>query len=256
MEEIKKKYLLLKIPFTIAKKDFLIGQLKELIVQNSPPKQIITINLDNLRISTEDKLFHKTIKESDYILPDGFGIAFLLKKKFNINIERITGNDLLEELINIASANNIKTAFIGASPKTLNFFNRRLKKLFPEWNDYLFHPPSQNFLIGSEEDLILREKLLSFKPDIVFAALGCPKQEIWLNEIKNEVGAKINIGIGAAFDFYSGTKKRAPKIFQKLGFEWLWRLSTEPNRLFRRYILQDFPFLFNTLKQEKRLKVE
>ncbi len=85
----------------------------------------------------------------------------------------------------------------------------------------------------------------------MFLALGSPRQEIWLSKHKNEIGAIINVGVGSVFDYFSGKKKRCPKFLQRIKIEWLWRLLSEPNRLFKRYIINDIPFFLKTIFLKK-----
>ncbi|HLD83149.1 MAG TPA: WecB/TagA/CpsF family glycosyltransferase, partial [Candidatus Omnitrophota bacterium] len=88
------------------------------------------------------------------------------------------------------------------------------------------------------------EMINSAGPDILWVGLGSPKQDIWMYEHKARINAPVMIGVGAAFDFVAGTKKQAPKWMQRSGFEWLFRLSIEPKRLFKRYIFGNALFLY------------
>jgi N-acetylglucosaminyldiphosphoundecaprenol N-acetyl-beta-D-mannosaminyltransferase len=99
----------------------------------------------------------------------------------------------------------------------------------------------------------LINELVNKNPDIVFVALGSPRQELWINKIKERVGSKLYMGVGAVFDFYTGKKKRAPILFQRIGFEWFWRLLNEPKRLITRYLCNDLPFF---MRQLIRIKLE
>jgi N-acetylglucosaminyldiphosphoundecaprenol N-acetyl-beta-D-mannosaminyltransferase len=99
----------------------------------------------------------------------------------------------------------------------------------------------------------LINELTNKNPDIVFVALGSPRQELWISKIKDRVGAKLYMGVGAVFDFYTGIKKRAPVLLQKIGLEWFWRMINEPGRLAKRYLYNDLPFF---VQQVKRIKLE
>lgn len=219
---------------------------------NSDSNLIVTFNLDFLRFTTFDSKFFEICKNSYLNLPDGYGITKLIKKKYNEKINRITGNDIFPLLLKIAKTNNNKIAIIGGT----KLVSKKTEQLL--LNQYKFQ--SQNLLCISpkykfEKDKKLNEKIIDiitlFQPDIVLAALGCPRQEKWLFENMNTFESKINIGIGATLDFFTGAKKRSPVFLQNLGLEWLWRLLQEPKRLFNRYILKDLPFFLKIYFSKK-----
>ncbi len=164
------------------------------------------------------------------------------------NIARITGNDIFLILLNLANNNLLNVALIGSSEDVLDKVKEKINSEYSNLMDRLLiiSPPfhfENNIDINNEVVRNIEE----FKPDIVFAALGCPRQEIWLWNHMHLFGSKLNIGVGAAFDYYSGIKKRSPRFLQKTGMEWLWRLYSEPGRLFKRYILLDLPYMIKLI---------
>jgi N-acetylglucosaminyldiphosphoundecaprenol N-acetyl-beta-D-mannosaminyltransferase len=216
------------------------------------PQIIITLNLDFLRITEINKEFLHICKNSLWNLPDGSGITNLLKLKYSQKINRITGNDVFPLLLRIAEQNNYRVALVGSSVKVLSDVQNLIGNKYPGiTNNLICISPINNF----ENDVKLNEKvvndIISFQPDIVFAALGCPRQELWLWKNMKQFKSKINIGIGAVFDYYSGKKRRSPQIFQRLSLEWFWRLINEPGRLFKRYIINDIPFFIKKLIEIK-----
>lgn len=203
--------------------------------------QIITFNTDHYRIYKNNTSYRKCCQEADLILPDGIGIILLIKKKYKVVFNRLTGNKILLHLLKLADENEFKITFVGSSKQTQTELKSKLYNKFKNIKAQ-FLSPSQYFEEKNELNKLILDEIIDFKPDILVVALGCPRQELWINEHKEKIGASISIGIGAALDFYSGTKKRAPKIVQKIGFEWIWRLFQEPRRLWRRYLIFDFPF--------------
>jgi N-acetylglucosaminyldiphosphoundecaprenol N-acetyl-beta-D-mannosaminyltransferase len=217
--------------------------LKSILQSQNPPQLITTFNLDFLRITTIDNEFSEISNKSKLNFPDGYGIISIIKKKYNKKVARITGNDIFRILISIVKKLDKKIAIIGG---TKDVSKRTEQKLI---NQYKI--PPENLLCISpeyefEENDFLNAKVIeevaNFKPDVVCASLGCPRQEKWLYKNMHTFGSKVNIGIGATLDFFTGTKKRSPIFLQNLGLEWFWRLMTEPKRLFKRYILLDLPF--------------
>ena len=226
---------------------FSIEELEKSLLDNlssdQVPQIITTFNIDFLRIAEKNRDFLHICKNSLWNLPDGIGITSLIRLKYKKKIERITGNEIFPILMKIANHYNYRVALIGSSQEVLDIVSAKIKKSFSEAIENLLCISPQ-FLF--EENKIINQdiinKIIAFKPSIVFAALGCPRQEIWLSKNMQKFGSKINIGIGAVLDYHSGIKKRSPDLFQRFGFEWLWRLFNEPRRLFKRYIISDIPF--------------
>jgi len=207
---------------------------------------IITLNTSFLRMASTDSVFNSICQKSDLLVPDGVGVILLLLIKYGCLVKKITGNDILEICLIIADSYSSKIAFVGSSENTLSLLRKKIHKRFPNVKLKTISPP-MFFENDNRENQKVLDELKYFSPDFLFVSLGCPRQEKWLHKYKNEIGAKINVGIGAAVDFYAGTKKRAPKIFIQLWLEWLWRLLHEPVRLGKRYILEDLPYLIKTL---------
>lgn len=222
------------------------------LLENKFPSLIITFNLDFLRISYENRKFKDICHSTKLVVPDGVGITKLIKYNYGVKLERITGNDIFRYLLELSGTKDIRYAFVGSTEKVLFKLKSKITTEFPKINNAFFYHPPMMFETIEQENKKLIEQLIQFKPDVLCLALGCPRQEIWLYENMNSVGAKINIGIGAVFDFYSGFKKRAPLFVQRIGLEWFWRLITEPKRLFGRYIIKDIPVFVKSIIRRKQ----
>lgn len=217
------------------------------LISDSFTNQIITLNLDFLRISTLDEEFKKICIAAALVVPDGVGVTSLLSRKYRKGFQRITGNDLLIELLNLSNTRQLRYAFVGASKEVQRKMSEKIKWDYPLIDNTLFISPENNFEQDNQKNNLIIEKLTLFNPDILIVALGCPRQEKWIFNNKDKIKAKINIGVGAAFDFYSGQIKRAPLLVQKIKLEWFWRLVNNPKRLFRRYIIMDIPFYIRSI---------
>ncbi len=242
MSDLNKKYFLDDISIYFNNLENLKAKIKNILDNKNDPLQIVTLNIDFLRIANIDNEFKEICKNSHLVIPDGIGIILLLKLKYKLNVLRITGNDLLKIILNLSTNRKLKIAFLGSSKSTLLKIKNKiqLNNLNIEVTN-LISPPL-NFEIDEKINNSVIAELKKFKPEILFVALGCPRQEKWIDKYKYDIGFRIGIGIGAALDFYAGTKKRSPYVLQKFGMEWLWRLASEPKRLFRRYIINDIPF--------------
>lgn len=247
-----KNFILNNIPIHATTKEKIYFLLDHFLLESKKPKIITTFNLDFLRIAYTDKVFNNICSNAMFNLPDGFGITSLIRFKFNIKVERITGNDLFPILLDIVKNNNLRVVVVGGSVKVSNLAKTRiLKEVKIDEKNLLFLSPMNNFENNKNLNNQLIENVSTFEPNIVFAALGCPRQEKWLYDNMNKFGSSINVGIGATLDYYSGVKSRSPLLFQKFGLEWLWRLILEPRRLFKRYIMKDIPFYFKAILKIK-----
>ncbi len=195
---------------------------------------------------SNNKNFYNICANADLVVPDGYGIIFLLKRKYKKKINRITGNQLFILLLEIADELGLRAAFVGSSGQVQLKLKEKIKRLFPSINIVNSISPIQYFENYEHENNRIIEELRSAKPGIVFVGLSSFRQVVWINQIRNLVNANIYIGVGAAFDYFTGCKKRAPLLIQSIGLEWLWRVLLEPKRLFKRYIINDIPFFIKT----------
>lgn len=234
-------YKLNQIKISSKSKEDNLKIIKNFLFQQSP-KLIITFNLDFLRISNEDDLFKQVCQQADLVVPDGYGVISLLKKKYKIELKRTTGHDIFQFLLELSSFFELRYAFVGSSESVLKNLKTKIQNSYPNLKSSLFFSPGLYFeKVYNEEEKVI-QKLKEYKPDILFLALGCPRQEFWLKENMYKIKAKINIGIGGVFDVYSGKIKRAPIFIQNIGLEWFWRLLLNPIQLFKRYMIKDLPF--------------
>ncbi|MEO8398849.1 MAG: WecB/TagA/CpsF family glycosyltransferase [Ignavibacteriaceae bacterium] len=228
--------------------DSLKDYFKNVILGKNKNEHIVTFNLDFLRTSTLDKNFKQICMNADLVIPDGVGVTSLINRKYKTKIKRITGYDAFKIILEISNEINFKVALVGSTEKIQKKCIERIKKEFSNIEIAASISPPFLFEKNDIENKKVVEELISAKPDVLFVGLGSPRQEFWLKENMKLIGAKINIGIGGVFDFYSGAKIRAPKIFRDYSLEWFWRLINEPKRLYKRYLVDDLPFYFKMLK--------
>ncbi len=212
------------------------------ILSSNKSKQIITLNLDFFRNSKFNDEFRFLCENTELVLPDGSGITSLIKIKYGKRIKRITGHDLFTLILKISDNKNLRIALLGSTENVLRNVKNKIKKGFPKIVISKMLSPENNFEKDKFKNDLIIKSLMNSKPEILIVALGSPRQDLWLKNYKDEIGAKINVGLGSVFDYYSGIKKRCPLFLQKLKLEWFWRLLSEPARLFRRYIINDLPF--------------
>ncbi len=166
--------------------------------------------------------------------PDGMGIVWLLKAKGYRAVSRVYGPDLMLALCEDGLATRRRHFFYGGEPGVAEALAARLSERFPGLQTAgTFSPPFRP-PTPAEETAAIRE-INQSKSDILWVAIGSPRQEGWMDGHLGKVDVPVMIGVGAAFDFLSGRIRQAPRWIQRAGLEWLFRLAREPRRLGRRY---------------------
>jgi len=203
-----------------------IKQQLKTFLEGSSFNHVATVNPEFLVEAHKNKAFKKLLNHTALNVCDGFGISFWTKILYKKNITRITGVSLAETLCAMAADQQKSVYFLGGFGVAEKVAELMAQK----------HPTLKvaGFEDGSPKTL--SPELKNAQPDIIFVAFGAPAQEFWIDTFKPELKqTKIAIGIGGTFDFWTGKAVRAPKLMQKLGREWLWRLITQPKRLKRIY---------------------
>ena len=182
----------------------------------------------------DDPEFRQILCRADMITPDGMPLVWMLRMKGVKNQQRVYGPTLMIHVLEMAAGANIPVGFYGAAPKTLARLVERMERAVPKLNvGYIFSPPFRG-LSDRELDEI-RQRIIESGVRILLVGLGCPRQERWIDSQRGLIPA-VMIGVGAAFDFHAGLKQQAPAWMQKVGLEWLFRLLSEPRRLWKRYL--------------------
>ncbi len=214
---------------------------------NEGRKAIITpINPEKIMKSFKDDKLREILLNSNLLLPDGYGIIFASKiLKIQLK-ERITGIDMFEALLDYANENRLSIYFLGTQEEILKKVIERIEKEHPGIKIAGYH----NGYFKEENEVL--EDLKDKKFDILFVAMGSPKQEYFIYDNFDKIDAKIFMGVGGSFDVFSGKLKRAPYLIRKLGLEWLYRFILEPRKRFPR-VTQLFNFMILVFKE--RLKI-
>ena len=197
---------------------------------------IVTANPEIVMAANENPEFMKILQtDADYITADGIGIVKAAKLLKTPLPERVTGYDLFLWLMKLANERGLRVYLIGAKPKVIHSVQAKIAKNYANIN-----------LVGAEDgyfkedlDLVAR-RIQRTQPDLVFAALGFPKQEKLLSILRKNATPALMMGIGGSLDVFSGQVKRAPEVFQKAHLEWFYRLVTNPTRFKRMLVLPRF----------------
>ncbi|AEI14038.1 glycosyl transferase, WecB/TagA/CpsF family [Flexistipes sinusarabici DSM 4947] len=206
-----------------------------------------TINPHSYCVAKTDSLFRKALANSDVLIPDGIGIVWAAKVIKKERIQRITGADLHEFLLNKLGKTGGKVFYLGSSQSTLNKIKERMNSEHPNINIEVYSPPYKKEFTKVENKKMI-EAVNNFQPDVLFVGMTAPKQEKWTYQNQDLLDANVIASIGAVFDFYANTAKRAPKWMQKLGLEWLHRFFSNPKKLWKRVFVSTPIFLFDVFK--------
>jgi N-acetylglucosaminyldiphosphoundecaprenol N-acetyl-beta-D-mannosaminyltransferase len=178
--------------------------------------------------------FQSVMNEADLVTPDGMPLVWALSMLGCKEATRVYGPDLTPLVLERAALDNLPVGLYGGSPAVLDRFVQVVTKRFAKLQvAYAYSPPFRP--LTPEEDQQVVQEINRAGVRILFVGIGNPKQELWMAAHKNKVQA-VMLGVGAAFDFLAGAKSQAPRWVMRVGMEWLFRLATEPRRLWKRYL--------------------
>ncbi|WP_425448321.1 WecB/TagA/CpsF family glycosyltransferase [Dethiothermospora halolimnae] len=219
---------ILEVPFDNLTKEEALTKLLEFLDSNKN-NLLVTPNPEIVMEANGDKELLKILSEADLVVPDGIGIILAGKIMKNKIKERVAGCDLIFSLFDKMKDTDKTVYLLGAEPGVAEIAKSNMEEKYKNLKIVGVH---NGYFDEKEEELIIKE-IQDLKPDILLVGLGCPKQEKWIYKNKDRLPVKISAGIGGGIDTMAGKVKRAPKIFQKIGLEWLHRLILEPRRIFR-----------------------
>ena len=182
------------------------------------------------------------------VTPDGMPLVWISRLRGYRQVERVYGPDLMLACCEASVTKRYRHFFYGGAEGVPERLAERLQERFPglqvadRWS-----PPYRELTAAEERDMI--DRINAANPDIVWVGLSTPKQERWMARYVGRLSAPVLIGVGAAFDFLAGLKRQAPRWMQRASLEWLFRLATEPRRLWRRYLINNPRFVWRFLLQ-------
>jgi N-acetylglucosaminyldiphosphoundecaprenol N-acetyl-beta-D-mannosaminyltransferase len=201
------------------------------------PHSIFASNPEKNFSVPRDPVLYEVYRNADLLLPDGIGVVMAARILYGVKIERVPGSDFIFSICSIAEREGYKIFIYGAREEVNRLACERLQSKYP----CLKVVGRSNGYIKEEEMPDLVERINASGAEILFLALGSPKQEKWFAENKDELSqVRVCQGIGGTLDTVAGTVERAPKSWQKAHAEWLYRLITEPTRIKRQKVLPLF----------------
>jgi N-acetylglucosaminyldiphosphoundecaprenol N-acetyl-beta-D-mannosaminyltransferase len=232
--------------FLLRKSDLFNQKLETL-----PDKKLLisTLNAYCFNMAQKDKGYSEVLYKSDVLLPDGISVVLAARLLTGARLKKIAGEDLFFYEMRRLNENGGSCFFLGSSDNTLNSIVKRAKSEFPKVIVHKYSPPFKPEFTPADNQIMV-DKINELQPDVLFVGMTAPKQEKWAANNLSDLKVKHICCIGAVFDFYAGTVKRAPEMIIALGMEWLFRLIKEPRRMWRRYILGNPEFVWLIIKEK------
>ena len=204
-------------------------------------RYVCVATVNNVIEARDDPAYRRVMEGADLTTPDGMPLVWGLGLLGVRGATRVYGPDLTPILCERAAAAGLPIGFYGSTPEVLADLTARLVQRYPALEvAYASSPPFGP--LTPEEDAEVRERINRSGARLLFVGLGTPRQEQWMAASKGNVQT-VMVGVGAAFDFLAGRKRQAPAYLQRLGLEWLFRLVSEPRRLWRRYLYRNPRFV-------------
>jgi N-acetylglucosaminyldiphosphoundecaprenol N-acetyl-beta-D-mannosaminyltransferase len=218
----------------------------DLAIQNNEHIHHAAINAAKLVKMQKDKELYESVVNADIINADGMSIIWASKLLGNPLPERVTGIDLMQELVKLAHKRGYKIFFFGAEEEIVK---KIVEKYSKEFSPEIIAGYRSGYYSEDEEPLIAKQ-IAESGANILFVGISSPKKEKFLYKYKDLLkNVNFIMGVGGSFDVIAGKVKRAPKWMQKYGLEWFWRFLQEPKRMWRRALIENTKFVLLILKE-------
>ncbi|AJK90155.1 WecB/TagA/CpsF family glycosyltransferase [Lysinibacillus fusiformis] len=204
---------------------------------------VVTANPEVVMQANENPTVKGYLNQATYICADGIGVVKAAQILGDSLPERVTGYDTMVKLLEVGQQKRFKIYLLGAQKETIEKTIANIHKNYPNVEVVGYH---DGFFDWNNNHIA--DDIAALQPDLVFVALGVPRQEKWITENLDKFSKGVFIGVGGSFDVIAGTVKRAPVIWQKLNLEWLYRLLRQPSRFIRMLVLPRFALKVFSLK--------
>ncbi len=220
-------------------------------VRMGRPRQVMTVNVDFLRLGLENPAFQRLINAADLAVPDGMPLLWAARLRGDPLPARVTGVDLVVACAALAAAKDYTIFLLGAGPGVAVAAAAALRARCPGVRIVGTYAPPVVSAFDDDEDEKMARLIRETRPDMLFVAFGAPKQDEWIHAHLRRLDVPVCMGVGAAFDMLAGRVRRAPAWMQRAGLEWLYRVAQEPGRLWRRYLVDDLPVVVRLMAQRR-----
>ncbi|MEA3468025.1 MAG: WecB/TagA/CpsF family glycosyltransferase [Thermodesulfobacteriota bacterium] len=205
--------------------------------------KIMYVNTDCMLIAKNNPEYQDVLNNADLVYADGIGVVLGARLWGNSLPDRLTAADFMPDLCRDFAKQKLRIYLLGAIEGVAEDAAKSLQKKIPN----LLITGTHHGYFKQEQCADLIAEINAARPDIILVGFGAPQQEFWIHENSKNLDAKVVWGVGGLFDFLSGKTRRGPKLLLDNGFEWLCRLTTEPKRLWRRYLIGNTKFILYLL---------
>lgn len=213
-------------------------------VQKREKTYCVAINPEKVWMALHDAAFCRIVEGAAFRICDGVGTAAAVRMLWGVKIPRVTGIELFMRLVVLAEEVGLRVFLLGGLPATIKEAHDELRRRHPR----LQCVGCQDGFFREEQSPAIVDQINASRADILFVALGSPKQERWIAACRNRLEVPLCMGVGGSFDVLSGRVRRAPRFFRTTGTEWLYRLAKQPSRWRRQLVLPRFAL--NVLMQK------
>jgi N-acetylglucosaminyldiphosphoundecaprenol N-acetyl-beta-D-mannosaminyltransferase len=238
---LKPEYRVLGVRVDAVQIGDVINQMHDWIVRRDACHSVAVTGMHGVTEANHDSGFKRVLQSASLVVPDGMPLVWLARRHGFPLERRVYGPELMLRFFSETGGKNYRHFFYGGAPGVPELLAKRLTDQFP---DHIvagtLSPPYRT--LSSEEDDAVVYAIEKARADVVWVGLGTPKQERWMSEHQGRLEAPVLVGVGAAFDIHTGRLRRAPAWMSENGLEWLFRLSQEPRRLWRRYLVYGSEF--------------
>lgn len=235
-----------------------VDWIRSSVSDKSASRFVCTGNLDHLVLLDRDQEFRSVYGLAHLVLADGAPVVWLSKLSARKDRpplpERVAGSDLFWEVARISHEDGSRLFFLGGSPGSVENAAEAVRSRYSNANIAgVYCPPFETFASSDEQERIM-QIIHDARPDVLLVGLGAPKQEKWICANLELLRVPVSIGVGGSFEMAGGNVQRAPMWMRQNGLEWAFRFVQEPGRLYKRYFVNDVPFLFKAAVKTVRNK--
>lgn len=220
-------------------------------IDRHQPALVFNVNVDTWMKLREDEEFRAAYDAADLVLVDGTPLVWVSRILRTPLPGRVSGSDFFPAFCEVAAKEGYRVFLLGARPGIAEQAGSALQRQYPGLI-VTTHSPSFGFERDEVENGNVIELVRRWNPDVLFVALGQPRQEKWLFRFRRNLNVPVAMGVGSSLDYLAGRLRRAPSWMQRAGLEWLYRLRQEPFRLWRRYVLDDSRIVYYVVREYLR----
>lgn len=221
------------------------------MIREKKNSYVVTPNVDHIvRIETDIE-FKEIYDKADLVLTDGQPLIWISKLYGRPICEKVSGSDLFPKICELSAKKGYTMFFLGAAEGVADIAARKLRHRYPGLQIVRTYSPPYGFEKDRQETQKIIDMVCEAHPDVLILALGTPKQEKFYFKHREKLSVPMTLAVGASIDFVAGNVKRAPKWMSDRGLEWLFRITQDPKRMFKRYIIDDTKILGLAWKYRK-----